>query len=253
MRALVRSTLLVAIVLVASAAHAGPGVNLRWDRCFGDGGVQNRSFACDTNAGSETLVCSFVLGEDLPLYLALQIVIDVAAADASLPAWWSFKNAGACRQPSLAVNPTIAATTVNCTDWASGSAAAGIGAYEIGARSPNAARLKLAFAIPATILVDLFKDTEYFSCNVRIDHAKTVGAGACAGCGVPVCIVFNSLKITSFEVAKDRVVSGPANGVDSDFATWQGGGAPVVGVSVGCPAATPTRRSSWGAVKALYR
>src|SRR5206468_10299254 len=41
--------LLVALVLLfATAAHAGR-LYLRWNACFGDGGVQNRAFACDTN------------------------------------------------------------------------------------------------------------------------------------------------------------------------------------------------------------
>src|SRR5690349_1796199 len=51
---------LPALLAVASAAHAA-GVSLRWNDCYGDGGVQNKNFACDTNAGSQTLVGSFTL------------------------------------------------------------------------------------------------------------------------------------------------------------------------------------------------
>ena len=44
---------LPALLAVVSAAHAGSGVNLRWDRCLGDAGVFNKNFACNTNSGSE--------------------------------------------------------------------------------------------------------------------------------------------------------------------------------------------------------
>jgi hypothetical protein len=40
------------------------------------------------------------------------------------------------------------------------------------------------------------------------------------------------------------------------MATWQGGAGVVQwndGKNVGCQAATPTRTSTWGAVKSLYR
>ena len=43
------------VIAVAYNAQAGT-LNLRWNDCFGDGGVVNRMFACDTNSGSETLV-----------------------------------------------------------------------------------------------------------------------------------------------------------------------------------------------------
>jgi len=45
--------LVLAFALTARAASTPPGVSLRWDNCFSDGGVANKDFACDTNSGSE--------------------------------------------------------------------------------------------------------------------------------------------------------------------------------------------------------
>ena len=75
---------------------------------------------------------------------------------------------------------------------------------------------------------------------------------ACAGCADGACIVFNSIKITTQVPANDRTLTGPSNGFDSDFCTWQGGGGVTVGGVTGCGAATPTKNATWGAVKALY-
>ena len=61
----------VAAVLVPLlVAPAFAGVNLRWDQCFSDGGVQNKTFACNTNVGVERLVMSLVLDSDMRMSIA---------------------------------------------------------------------------------------------------------------------------------------------------------------------------------------
>ena len=245
-------------VTLATTTHAytfGPwGCNLRWDHCYGDGGVANKSFACDVNTGTETLVASFVPAWDIANVSGLEIVINLASASPTLPAWWQFKNAGTCRQLSLSASPVPADPTVtNCPDWGAGGQAGGLAAYAIGLFGPNSARILLAWAVPPQSLRFLSGRHEYFAQKLAIDHAKTVGTGACAGCTTPVCIVLQSVNMTTPNFANDRWLTGPANQTDSDYATWQGGlgvGSPL---GTGCPAATPTRRRSWGEVKALYR
>lgn len=241
------------LALTAGVAAAAPGVNLKWQACFGDGGVTNRNFVCNTNTGtSNILVGSFELGADILAASGNEVVIDIATAGA-LPPWWAFKNAGTCRQNSLSMNFSAPGTAVVCTDWAAGQSAGGIGAYNIGIAGPNTARIVAAIAVPASALADLFAGQEYFSNNVVINNAKTVGTGSCAGCTVPACIVFNSCKVTTQIAANDRTVSGPTNGTDSNYATWQGGAGATSPRGTGCGQATPTRNSTWGSVKSLYR
>ena len=254
MRNLARSALSLALVLLATAAHAGSGVNLRWDRCLGDAGVFNKNFACNTNSGSEVLVCSFQLGEDMFDVSGQELVVDLVTGGSTLPAWWAFKNAGTCRQFALSMNTANSAVAVNCTDWAEGAGVGGIGAYNIGIRGANSARLLAVSAVPPDALKSLTTGIEYFSMNFPITHIKTVGTGACDGCTVGACIVFTRVNITTPVLANNRILSSAANGTDSYFATWQGGTiSDYYGVHLPCPYPVPTKRSTWGALRALYR
>jgi len=252
-----RVTLLCGLLLAftAGVAAAGPGVNLRWSACIGDGGVINRNFACNTNNGTNVLVAGFELGLPVAQASGQEIVIDLASASSTLPAWWGFFNSGTCRQTAISMNTTISPLAVNCADWANAQASGGIGAYNIGQRGPNTSRIKIAIAVPQAALATLVPAQEYFSVNVAISNAKTVGSGACLGCGNAVCIVFNSVKVTTPSPGGilDQTLSGPANGFDSDFTTLQGGGGVIVNGTPGCGASTPTKNATWGAVKSLYR
>lgn len=249
MRTLARFALSLALVLFATAARASDGINLRWDHCLGDGGVLNKNFACDTNSGTDVLVCSFVVARDVPQVSGQQFQI-VVYTQTALPSWWEFVNTGACRQSALGMN-TVAPAGPSCIDWAqSGPALGGIGAYVVGRIGPNSAFITGATGVP--VASDLSAGQEYVSANLTITHAKTVGAGSCAGCATPACIVFGGMTLTS--AFGDLMLTGPTNGIDSFWVTWQGGTVFTGGgVSKACPFPVPTRRSTWGSVKALYR
>ncbi len=239
--------------LAASVASAAPGVNLRWDNCFGDGGLINKSFACQTNSGSSGLVGSFELGADLPGAAAMEVVMDLASAGATLPDWWRFKNVGACRQNALSIQAHDGA---GCPDWAALMASMNIAAYQLGGFGPNTARILCANAVSPDAAQNLTGGQEYTVFQLTIDNAKTAGSGACAGCPTPVCIVFSSLAMFTSDNADSRKLVGPTNGTDSFYAfyaTWQGGAGVVTFLGQGCPQATPTRNATWGSVKALYR
>ena len=250
-----KSILLCGLLLAATAslASAASGVNLRWNACIGDAGASNRNFACNVNTGTNLLVGSFEVGADLADVSGNEIIVDLASADPTLPAWWQFRNAGTCRTSSMTFNTVLSAAAINCFDWANGGATGGVGAYNVGTPTPNCARLIAASAVPASGLAILTPATEYFSFNLLVNNLKTVGTGSCLGCQSPVCIVFNSLNLTTPIAANNRKLFGPANGTDSNFATWQGGLGVTTSRGQGCPAATPTRSTTWGSVKSLYR
>jgi len=260
--------LLAASPAAVAAAVSAPGIELRWDNCFEDGGAWNKQFACDTNTGSSVLVLSFVLDTPMSDVTGGEILVDVASVAAVLPAWWQFRNFGTCRQSSLGMNMVPPATAVNCLDWAQGNAGGGIGAYSIGVNGPNSARVAVAVAVPSGSQATLAAQQEYFSANLVVNHAKTVGTGACAGCTEPVCIVYQSLRLTTTVAANDRVLYRGANGEGSHLAYWQNAYAtnvvqscdtrfplPRCTTSFTCALAsvTATRGSTWGAVKSLYR
>jgi hypothetical protein len=241
---------------MAAAAHAQPhpGVALSWSHCFGEGtGTANRAFACDTNAGVEELVGSFVLGADMANVSGNEIVINVSTAypyayadmpgppsGPPLPEWWKFMNAGTCRQAALTVMFAADPANVTCQDWGQGQQVGLLGAYQIDFLGPGTARILIGESVPPASLQTLHAGIEYYSFTLRISHAKTVGTGACAGCGTPVFLALNRVRVATPTGTDDRVMSGPVDGCCSDLVSWNV--APV-----------PTRSSSWGAVKALYR
>ena len=246
------------LALTASIASAAAGTNLRWNTCFGDAGLANRNSTCLLNTGTNALVGSFELGAGLTQVSGVELVIDIATASTTLPAWWQFFNAGTCRQTSLTGNPTISPFAVNCVDWSAGAAAGGLAAYSIGGTAgANTARLIAGFAVSAANLQNLLPAQEYFAINILINNTKTVGTPSCAGCSTPACIVFNSCKCATPPVtgqpSRDVTVSGATNGTDSHFVTWQGGAGANSTRGNGCPAATPTHSATWGSVKSLYR
>jgi hypothetical protein len=256
MRRILGLSLVAAMLCGASVAVAAPGLSLSWQSCRGEGtGSSNRAFACDVNTGaSEVLVVSFELPADLAQVSGNEVVLDLLSQSDPMPAWWDFKNAGACRLTSLVFNQVADPNNVVCVDWAQGGSTGGIGAYSTGtpasmgnidpALAPRHRRCVIALAVPPNALQDLVAGTEYFACNLTIDHAKTVGTGSCAGCSQPMCIVLQALNVTTPVLANNIYIGNPSTPA-SNIVTWQGVGPNCLAV--------PTRNATWGQVKALYR
>jgi hypothetical protein len=229
---------LASLPWVTLPASAG-GLGLRWNACGGDGGVQNRSFACNTNTGTELLVASFVLTSGIANVEAIESRIDLKFAVPPQPAWWDFKTLG-CRATALSFRgtPPVAAT---CADWGES------GAIGLVAPLPSMPSLQVQSYLPVAP-VDLVAGQEYFAFSLLVSHQKTVGATSCAGCSERGCL---SLQYVEIEDSAGIVTTvGPSGSLSQDWlATWQ---APIGGQP--CPfIGTPTRRSTWSTVKSLYR
>src|SRR5262249_15142091 len=118
-------------------------------------------------------------------------------------------------------------------------------------------------AVQLSRIASLSPDVEYSAASFLISHRRTVGAGACAGCDVPVCLILQLVTIFTPDFQLDAYLASGANGPTSQVATWQTGavatnlrpeGAGSRAIIGDCVLAnTPTRAPTWGAVKALYR
>jgi len=226
----------VLLALAASTAMAG-GVNLAWTDC-GLNGQPTRAFACASNAGSNVLCVSYDPNVVMTNMVGNDIRVDLQSADATtLNNWWQMFNSGSCRAASISTNVVFGAAT--CADFWSAGGAGGIGSYTV---SGNKASLLMFWAVTTPGQVD--PGTEYYSINVAINNAKTVGTGACTGCQTGVCLVANVVQLDGDSNNLQKI----ENPRDANFVTWQGGA--VVG---GCPAAVPTQSRTWGQVKSLYR
>jgi hypothetical protein len=174
----------------------------------------------------------------MPNMVGNDIRVDLQSADATtLNNWWQMFNSGTCRATSVSTN--VVFPTGNCVDfWAAGGAG-GIGSYNITA---NKASILMFWAVTGPGQVD--PGTEYYSINVVVNNAKTVGTGACAGCLTGVCLVANVVQLDGDTNNLQKI----ENPLVRNFVTWQGGA-----VTGGCPAAVPTQSKTWGQVKSLYR
>jgi hypothetical protein len=234
--------LAAAMLVAASSAYAG-GINFAWQNCAALGGLSNRTFACNTNAGSNAMIGTFVPASNVAQVAGIEAVVDLISQQATLPDWWAYFFVGACRRSSLSISAYNGDGTL-CVDWAGGMGSMNIVSYVVGGLGPNTARIKVVTGIQAAAVQDLLGGIEYGAFNLTVNNQKTVGTGACAGCLNPVCIVFNSCKLNTAGNLNNQFL-GLGTSPGSNIITWQGAGA-------GC-SPVPVKAATWGQVKALYR
>ena len=90
-------------------------------------------------------------------------------------------------------------------------------------------------------------DAEYYAFKFRLNNSRSTSSGSCSGCPTAMCIVLNEIQLFQplGTAGGDPKISAP--GSSGGSVVWQATGIP------GCPQSTPTRNSSWGQVKSLYR
>ena len=236
------------LAFAAPAAQAG-GINLTWGTgCWRDNPTALSTFACDSNDGNVSFTVSFAPDEDLVAFDAIRAWLDLQSDSPELPDWWQLTDPGGCRQGSLSTSADFAATPGGCADPWPGQP---INYQNVSWRtaafpSPlpsmpaNRAQLYIAYAIKASGAVTLQRGVEYYGFTVTINFAKTVGAGACGGCSTPVTIVLNTVTLRA------TILDTLANPINNQCLRWQAGGVTPC-------SATPTRSSTWGQIKSLYR
>lgn len=236
-------TVTAALTITASVASAA-GLNFAWNDCPSGGGVQNKTFACASNTGTNTLVGSFIPPVGVTAATGIEVVVDLLTAGPAYADWWAFRNVGTCRQTALSANADFTGGPSNCTDYFVGAASGGLTNFESGfSGTANRARIKALWAVPPANAGPLDSGTEYYAFKFNISNAKTVGTGACTGCTDNVCLVLNMIRITQPVGVGNFDVSDEAT---SRTATWQ---SEVAGTCLPVPA----RNRTWGSVKALYR
>src|SRR5438552_11145935 len=115
---------IIALTFGPSAAHAA-GINLSWTDC-GIFGTLNRTFACASNAGSNTLVVSYEPNAVMSNMVGNDVRIDLQSADATtLNNWWQLFNAGSCRSTQPTINVLFPGG--NCADFWNAGGSGGIG------------------------------------------------------------------------------------------------------------------------------
>lgn len=257
----------------AHAADVAGSTHLRWDRCFSDGGVQFRDFACDTNAGYDLLVGTFQLEADLPPVNTMEIHVSIGSASALLPEWWKSHpyNTGSCRIGGFSLEPALPAGSAGCEAWVDPALVSyNIALYERYSSDPNLARLRMINGTPNENARELLAGREYHAFSLQIRRQKTVGTGACGGCLEPVAIFLAAVEFTHLDNSSTLLWFGPEDSGDQ-WASWQqgyptnrshgctmtGGGLfclnPSVWFDVVPYSPTAARGNTWGQIKSMYR
>jgi len=248
MRAPSLAALLLSGLLSSSSAFAGAGVNLSWDACTPEGGVQNKTFACNTNLGSRTMFASFVLGSDMPNAVGFDARVDITAQADSLPAWWRFDGPNTCRVGlscsfNFASDPNTA-----CVDAFGSQATGAVAGYrtywtdpQVPGGNPATAEPLLIAAVQLASAQALTAGTEYYAFKLTISSTKTVGTGACAGCSTPVCITLSEIEVDGSDATK-QVLTGP---IVSSSVTWQSASQ--------CAGSLAPQNVTWGQIRSVLR
>lgn len=250
LEAMMKKTLVICSALLAltaslAFAQGGGGINLAWDDCYPNGHV-DKTFACNTNSGVETMYGSFLPPHNVLKLTGNEMVLHFLGATPTLPAWWQFKYTGSCRTTAASASFSFLSGPYTCVDYTVGGASGSIASYVTPWTSAADARMKLVWAVASSAAGPVDFGTEYYSFALTISNAKTVGTGLCAGCSTPLCIVLDSINLTQPVGAQyqNKFMYVPA---PRQHVTWQGG------TGVPCPAGTPTKAATWGSLKSLYR
>jgi hypothetical protein len=229
----------VLVVLIVGPAGADEGLYLRWNDCALSGSaLVNQSRSCTQDFGEEALFCAFTVPQAIDSVIALQIIVDVQLAG-PLPAWWQFYEEG-CRPLGMGAGTLFPANGA-CNDFWNGDAGTVVN-YDVGLPHglEGQARIRIDVVVPAVQYRRLEVGEMYYAARLAL---RGMSSTTCAGCIVPACLVLNSILIGRLPGALDVPIERPGPNF-ANRATWQGG--------ANCEA-VPTRVSTWGALKALYR
>jgi len=218
----------------ARAQYYYGGIDLTWDDC-GPTGAKDKFSACFTDTTALKLYGSFVAPPGLDAVVGYQI--RVGAQDVGNVPWWDY-SAGGCREGLWSLRANTPGTSCNPVAFAQASNPTFVA-------SPNGG---VVFGASASLLepVAIPEGETFYAFTLTL---RRPAPSVCDGCCSPTCL----LATLEFYQESGIVT------LESDFtgaATWQGG---VCGVreanslsSGGC-LPTPTKSSTWGSIKVLYR
>jgi hypothetical protein len=246
-----RLIFVLALLGVASSAHAGGGMALRWGSCQG---TSNRNFACDASSGTELLVASFSPPGGVYALTGVEAIGHISAADSNVPAWWQM-SPGGCRSGTLTTSFTMD-DQVECEDPWQGQGIGGIGA--IRTDPPQGVYFKLGVAVPQQAAQPVSPGRTYAAFKLIVSHRGTASGGGCAGCSTPMCITLDAMTLAQPNTTpcsssdncgeKNNVIltdSISGMGGVTTVVTWQGG-TPRCGAGAAKPA-------TWSELKRRFR
>jgi hypothetical protein len=247
---LVLGAALLAFVSGAGAAQAA-GIAATWNRCQEDGGSTVRFVPCNSNTGKNEIVSAFSPPAGITSLRQVVATYRICPTSHTLPAWWDFFNPGSCRQSSLQWAPYGYSSTGTCVDpWDGVPVTGSVVSY---GPEPGSDLYRLVAETHTVdgsgVAVDPYDGLQsYEAVRLAIDYAGTTGDGACAGCLQPVVLMLTQLELKMADGSPSIMLTTNYSGYGTSTPlNWQPNSGPY------CLYTVPTRASTWGSLKSLYR
>ena len=245
-----------ALLVVPATAFGdlGNGIDLTWDDCVGQAAAQNnKDFTPCAGGATHELIGCFKVATTMPDFFAMDISIDIQQADGNpLVEFYRYDLAPPNgNNDALSLNDARTQAGPNCASFVSpwaptGTAPAftGITAYGANFNGQNGrGRLLASIARASDNPFSLAGAANHYAFHLEFfDFNATQAGGTVDGCGTPASVVWNSA--TLFGNTETRVLTG------ADKKTFY---CATVNQGVSACAATPTRNTTWGQLKSIYR
>ena len=185
-------------------------------------------------------VCSFKNTTTMTGWGGCHVVVNIQTQTVPLPDFWAV-GAGGCNAGALSC-PNIVVAAANCTNM-----------YTVAPTDNQNDNNNLTMDVATgRVMMDSYHSRNltqvdlppptstggYLANNVRMAPGTP---DLCAGCDVPACVSLSQVEYFSF--TDNRTITTPEL---QTFVTWNGG-------TANCAGSVPTKNSTWGKVKALYR
>jgi hypothetical protein len=216
---------LLSLLLVSPALASG--VDIAWDDCLGEAdAVSFKQFACNTNSGQESMWVSFESSVGASQMGRLEVaILFQTRSGAALPVWWDFEDFSRCRRGALSLDPAPPYETPVCARMFTSASPPTFVVDRIDYQLPTVDAGTMV--VVSSSSAPLVANQRYLACRFLLQHAKT---SACAGCSEPVSITA-TVRVANMTLT---------NAITRNVAYWQS-------------LPTPTRATSWSALKRLYR
>jgi hypothetical protein len=239
---------LLALLVSAGTTSAGaPGINISWDGCTTGAASAQRCYDCGGSAGAPFVIAaSFRTLNPIPEFAGSTTWIDLTFTDgdgsvAPVPDFWSI-GASECAGANVRLYGPDASG--GCLRPAGADTTQAGGGYAILMPDfPASSHVHILVdynygqAVPPAIAAGPL----YGSCSLSLDFDGIVRAG-CTGCSTHVLLSMHSIELFGWRGEDYFLTTADQQG----SIQWQSTTASPCG-------SVPSRRASWGAIKALYR
>lgn len=252
---LVICTAIATLALVSASAFAEGGkLYMKANACTNAAAASNvLTLDCDVNnfPPPGQVFGSFMVNGPVSGVVAVDGILDLRFnGETSVPAFWNFQSGG-CNSSGLVLSDGRPATgcsqATNLCGAGGANCDAFITAYAPGYGGPNVARLLFTLARASTDPAPAFTNLTAHYFTFLFDIYTDPFADTCAGCSTPVSFAWN--QAVFYDTNAGMGGEGTPLIIDSD----DPGSDSVICINAATCDVVPTKNTTWGQLKSLYR